>query len=181
MAMTPRLRSAGLSESSLFSAPRSLNEAVNCRFSNLRNTSQPARRDRVRLWRNGVRSTAPAMRPAAARTSCAETIRAMLLQRLPRGLFGDRRDLWRARTVELDCGRHVACEPDHQLQAITRQLLRCRQLFHRDARLLLDLDELADQVFFLERHWRFDLSWPHHSKSPGVVPAQRCAKSLKFL
>ena len=62
MAMTPRLRSASASVSSLFSAPRSLNEAVNCRFSNLSQTSAPVSSDSVRLCRQGVRSTAPAMR-----------------------------------------------------------------------------------------------------------------------
>src|SRR5688572_2246091 len=71
--MTPRRRSAAVSERSLFSAPRSLNEAVNCRFSNLRNTSAPVRRDRVRLCRQGVCSIAPEMRRAAALTSASVT------------------------------------------------------------------------------------------------------------
>ena len=55
------------SVSSLLSAPRSLNEAVNCRFSNFSHTSPPVSADSVRLCRQGVRSTAPAMRAAAAR------------------------------------------------------------------------------------------------------------------
>ena len=57
MAMTPRLRSSAVSDNSLLSAPRSLNEAVNCRFSNLSQISQPAISDKVRDSRVGVRST----------------------------------------------------------------------------------------------------------------------------
>ena len=72
MAITPRLRSASESDSSLLSAPRSLKEAVNCRFSNLRCSSQPVRRDSVWLGRNGVRSTAPWMRAAAVRMASSE-------------------------------------------------------------------------------------------------------------
>src|SRR5688500_99225 len=73
MAITPRARSASPSDSSLFSAPRSLKEAVNCRFSNLRKTSAPTSRDSVRLRKHGVCSTAPAMRCAAARMSSMVT------------------------------------------------------------------------------------------------------------
>src|SRR5258706_2836045 len=73
MATTPRRRKASGMVSSLLSAPRSLNEAVNCRFSNLRNTSAPVRRDSVRLWSIGVRSIALAMRAAAACTSAGVT------------------------------------------------------------------------------------------------------------
>ncbi len=73
IAITPRPRSSADSESSLLSAPRSLKEAVNCRFSNLRNTSAPVSADSVRLCTNGVRSTAPEMRAAAARMSVSET------------------------------------------------------------------------------------------------------------
>src|SRR5690242_4991689 len=73
MAITPRLRSSASSCSSVFSAPRSLNDAVNCRFSNLIQTSALAMRDRVSLRRQGVRTTSPAMRPAAARTSSRVT------------------------------------------------------------------------------------------------------------
>jgi hypothetical protein len=50
-----------------------LNEAVNCWFSNLRNTSAPVSLDSVRLCTQGVASTAPAMRLAAARMSARET------------------------------------------------------------------------------------------------------------
>ena len=73
MAITPRARSASPSDSSLFSAPRSLKEAVNCRFSNFRKTSAPTSRESVRLCRQGVCSTAPAMRCAAARMSSMVT------------------------------------------------------------------------------------------------------------
>src|SRR5262245_24386451 len=77
MAMTPRPRSASVSESSLFSAPRSLNEAVNCRFSSFSQTSAPVSCDSVRLWTKGVASIAPRSRAAAARTSARETARGM--------------------------------------------------------------------------------------------------------
>src|SRR5262245_1589509 len=73
MAMTPRRRSSAVSDRSLLSAPRSLNEAVNCRFSNLRKTRAPVSCDRVRLSTHGVCSTAPAIRFAAARISSRET------------------------------------------------------------------------------------------------------------
>ena len=55
---------------SLFSAPRSLKEAVNCRFSNFRKTRAPRIWPRVRLSRHGVANTWPARRAAAACTSC---------------------------------------------------------------------------------------------------------------
>jgi len=51
-----------------------LKDAVNCRFSNLRYSSQPVRRDSVRERRNGVRSTAPWMLAAAARMASRETM-----------------------------------------------------------------------------------------------------------
>ena len=69
-ACAPRRRA----RSSLLSAPRSLNEAVNCRFSNLSQTSAPVSCDSVRLCRQGVRATAPAMRCAAARMSSRVTL-----------------------------------------------------------------------------------------------------------
>src|SRR3989304_4134005 len=74
MVITSGLTPSSERDSSLFKAPRSLNEAVNCRFSNFRNTSAPASRDSVLLCRQGVRSTAPAMRAAAARMSFRDTI-----------------------------------------------------------------------------------------------------------
>src|SRR5258708_33244608 len=75
MAMIPRLRSSGVSNSSVLSAPRSLKEAVNCWFSNFTQTSAWVMRDSVSLRRQGVRTTAPAMRAAAARTSARVTDR----------------------------------------------------------------------------------------------------------
>jgi hypothetical protein len=69
MATTPLARSASVSWSSLLSAPRSLNEATNCRFSNFTTTVQPRTWDSVRDTALGVRSTDPAMRSAAAATS----------------------------------------------------------------------------------------------------------------
>jgi hypothetical protein len=50
-----------------------LKEAVNCRFSNFSQSSQPVSAESVRLFTQGVRSTAPAMRAAAARISPSET------------------------------------------------------------------------------------------------------------
>ncbi len=49
--------------------PRSLNEAVNCRFSNLRKTAQPQICDSVRDARQGESTISPRSRSAAARTS----------------------------------------------------------------------------------------------------------------
>ena len=59
--------SSGVSAFSLLSAPRSLNDAVNCRFSNLSQTSAPTMSDSVRECTNGVSSTSPAMLSRAAR------------------------------------------------------------------------------------------------------------------
>src|SRR5258707_2798190 len=73
MAITPRFFSSSVSCNSVFSAPRSLNEAVNCRFSNFTQTSALAMRERVSLRRHGVRTTAPLMRSAACRTSSSVT------------------------------------------------------------------------------------------------------------
>ena len=70
-AITPRARSPASSARSLFSAPRSLKDAVNCRFSNLRNSSQPAIADSVRECRKGVSATWSRMRLRAASTSPA--------------------------------------------------------------------------------------------------------------
>ena len=73
MAMTPRFFSASVSCSSVFSAPRSLNEAVNCRFSNFTQTSALAMRESVSLRRQGVCTTASPMRAAAYSTSSRVT------------------------------------------------------------------------------------------------------------
>ena len=56
------LRSASLSDASLTSAPRSLNELVTWRFSYLTKTSAPVSADSFGAGSIGVRSTAPAMR-----------------------------------------------------------------------------------------------------------------------
>ena len=77
----PRLRSASVSDDNLLSAPRSLNEAVKCKFSNLRKISQPAICDSVRLWCAGVGVTALAIVAAAAWMSCNETGRPALATR----------------------------------------------------------------------------------------------------
>src|SRR5207302_1831169 len=61
-ASTPLARSSLVSWAILLSAPRSLNEAVNCRFSNFRKTSQPQICDSVRDARHGVAPTSPARR-----------------------------------------------------------------------------------------------------------------------
>ena len=73
---SPRRRSAARPRSSvrsLLSAPRSLNAAVNCRFSNFTTMPVPSTADSVCERALGVRSTAPAMRSAAARTSSRVT------------------------------------------------------------------------------------------------------------
>src|SRR6185295_17236596 len=71
--MTPRLRVSSSSESSLFSAPRSLKEAVNWRFSNFRKISVPVSADSVSEANAGVTSTAPSMVFAAASMSANVT------------------------------------------------------------------------------------------------------------
>src|SRR6516225_5270173 len=77
--MTPALRVAESSDNSLLSAPRSLNEAVNCRFSNLRWISQPAIAESVSDWRVGVRCTDWPMAAAALRISASVTSLGALL------------------------------------------------------------------------------------------------------
>src|SRR5213596_2086650 len=67
--MTPLARWAASSEASLLRAPRSLNEAVNWWFSNLRNTCAPVISESVREDRHGVSITCPWMVAAAAWTS----------------------------------------------------------------------------------------------------------------
>ena len=59
MAMTPRVFSSGESVSRRLAAPRSLKEAVNCKFSSLIQTFAPAISDSVRDATNGVRATRP--------------------------------------------------------------------------------------------------------------------------
>src|SRR5215472_19276693 len=67
--MTPRSRSTSLNSARRFAAPRSLNAPVTCRLSSFSTTSAPVARDTAALGRDGVRSTRPAMRSAAAATS----------------------------------------------------------------------------------------------------------------
>ena len=57
---------AGVSDRSLTSAPRSLNEAVACRFSYLTKTSAPVSADSRGAGRNGVFRTTPVDQAAAA-------------------------------------------------------------------------------------------------------------------
>ena len=70
-ASTPPARSAAVSCAILLNAPRSLNDAVNCRFSNFRNTSQPQIAERVRDSRQGVSPISPRSRAAARSMSAA--------------------------------------------------------------------------------------------------------------
>src|SRR5258707_11761144 len=73
MAMTPRARSAAVSEASLLSAPRSLNELVTCRFSYLTKTEAPVSAESRGAGSIGVRSTCPAITPRAAWISARVT------------------------------------------------------------------------------------------------------------
>src|ERR1700741_2517372 len=67
MAMTPRARSSALSAASLFTAPRSLNELVPCRFSYLTHTCAPVSADSFGAGSIGVRNTwRPMVRRAAS-------------------------------------------------------------------------------------------------------------------
>ncbi|CFW44906.1 Uncharacterised protein [Bordetella pertussis] len=58
-AITPAARSASVRLSIRLRAPRSLNEAVNCRFSNFSQISAPRISDSVRECVNGVLRTCP--------------------------------------------------------------------------------------------------------------------------
>src|SRR5262245_60956977 len=75
MAMTPALASAGDKLRSLLQAPRSLNEPVNCWFSNLSTTAAaPVASARRGADTAGVRPQLPAMVTAAARMSSMVTV-----------------------------------------------------------------------------------------------------------
>src|SRR5215831_4069217 len=74
MAMTPRARSTGVSEASLVSAPRSLNELVTWRFSYFTNTSAPVSAESFGAGSTGVRSTWPAMVRRALSISASVTV-----------------------------------------------------------------------------------------------------------
>src|SRR5215468_3493665 len=78
MVMTPRLRSAALSEASFTSAPRSLNELVTCRFSYLTCTSAPVSAESLGAGSIGVRNTTPSITRRAASTSAGVTLKAVL-------------------------------------------------------------------------------------------------------
>ena len=69
IATTPRARSAADSKASLLAAPRSLKEPIGCKFSSLSETCAPVAWLTASAGSIGVRSTRPAIRPAAARTS----------------------------------------------------------------------------------------------------------------
>ena len=66
-ATTPAARSASLSDSSFAVAPRALNEPVRWSSSSLTVTGAPSSADSPGLGTVGVRTTCPAIRPAAAR------------------------------------------------------------------------------------------------------------------
>ena len=68
-ATTPRARSVAVSNRSLFSAPRILNEPARWRFSHLKKTWQPLASSNAAEEMTGVRWMRPASRWAAARTS----------------------------------------------------------------------------------------------------------------
>jgi hypothetical protein len=84
MAMTPAARSRAVSSAMRFAAPRSLKAPVACRLSSFSQILVPAARLTASEWTVGVRSTAPAMRPAAARTSASVTAGAARLAASPR-------------------------------------------------------------------------------------------------
>src|SRR5262249_60046696 len=69
--MTPRIRSAAVSEASLLSAPRSLNEFVTWRFSYFTLTEAPVSTESFGAGSMGVRRTRPAMVLRAASTSAS--------------------------------------------------------------------------------------------------------------
>ena len=93
-ATTPLARCAASSPSRKLRAPRSLNEAVYWKFSNLRTISAPVISDSVREAEHGVSTTAPRIRSAAAATSSAVTgkthgAHGRVFARLGVGLAGD--------------------------------------------------------------------------------------------
>src|SRR5207248_8060049 len=77
--ITPRRFSSSESVASLFRTPRGLNEPVRWKSSALKETSTPARSERVREPSIGVRCSRPAIRPRAASTSSSETSGGMVL------------------------------------------------------------------------------------------------------
>src|SRR3954451_17335197 len=80
MAITPRARSSALSAASLFTAPRSLNELVTCRFSYLTHTCAPVSAESFGAGSIGVRKTcAPMVRRAASMSA-----RVTVISHIPR-------------------------------------------------------------------------------------------------
>src|SRR5919199_712357 len=79
--MTPRRFSWAESVESLFRTPRGLNEPVRWRSSALKDTSAPARSERVRELSSGVRCRRPAMRSRAASTSSSDRRSAAVVTR----------------------------------------------------------------------------------------------------
>ena len=75
-----RAAAPGSRVSSLFSAPRSLNEPVRCRVSSFRWISQPASSDSAGAAIVGVCATAPAIAAAARRISAIVTGRSFIAQ-----------------------------------------------------------------------------------------------------
>src|ERR1700722_7956953 len=80
MAMTPRTRSSSVSRDSRFAAPRSLNAPVTWRLSSFRTTSAPVAVETASLETDGVRSTRPDIRSAAASMSASVIIPRLLSQ-----------------------------------------------------------------------------------------------------
>ena len=116
----PRSRSAGDSDRSLTSAPRSLKDEVACRFSYLMKRLAPVSADSRGAGRNGVRSTTPAMRPAASRISASVGLMpgaprpSATCRRSVRRWAGDeclRRNIRASSTCQIILG-HETAEPD---------------------------------------------------------------------
>src|SRR5262249_33159559 len=82
MAMTPRPRSATLSDASLLRAPRSLNELVTWRFSYFTYTSAAVSAESLGAGSMGVRNTWPAMVRRAASMSAIVMLMPHLLAAL---------------------------------------------------------------------------------------------------
>jgi hypothetical protein len=73
IATTPRARALVSIDSRKLRAPRSLKDAVNCRFSNLRKRRQPSMADSVCASRQGVSEMCGAIAACARRTASAVT------------------------------------------------------------------------------------------------------------
>jgi hypothetical protein len=71
--ITPASFSAGVSDASLLSTPRGLNEPVRWKSSAFRTTSAPVRRESVAEVKVGVRCSRPPIASRAATTSASES------------------------------------------------------------------------------------------------------------